>query len=407
MLKIFLQAPQFRFFFAALLVVLSYKASAQSEISGFELQRGDRVVLLGSALAENEQFYNYLEFSLSRHWPERSITFRNLGWSGDNVHGDARSYYTSPPTPFELLISQIKEANPTHVFLAYGSVEAHEGPSGIQAFEEGLEKLMTTFQELNSQVIFLSPIPQFGGASDEFLKQRNQELTRYADQLARFAQKHESVFIDLIKPLSAIGASLSDDGVHLNESGYYHLSDVIEKALGLTHSNGNILISADGKVESPYTVQMESSNLKTGQLVFRVDEPILPKPLPTQAPDGSIQPPVITIKGLKKGFYSLTANGKIVASASANAWASGLPLAQGGTWAQSDHLRQLLNKKDEVFFFKYRPLNRTYIIGFREYEQGRHVKDLEDFNVVLTWLQGQITAAKQPSQVLYELKPVK
>jgi lysophospholipase L1-like esterase len=394
------------FLFAALLLIPAPDVVSQTTNPILELKTGDRIVILGNALAENEQFYNYLEFGLSRHWPEQNITFRNLGWSGDNVFGDARSYYTSPPSPYELLMSQISEANPTHAIVAYGGVEAHDGVAGLEKFGEGLEKLLAKFEELGSNVILLSPIPQFGGATPEYIEARNRELQLYADKIAQYAQKHGCIYIDLMQPFLSIDFVVSDDGLHLNEAGYYLLSEEVEKSLGLSTSSKNLTINPDGSVESLQRVLVDSFDPKSGHLNFRKEEALLPKPLPNRQDSKGFAAPVFTIKGLKKGFYVLTANGEHVASASAKAWAEGVPIHQGGNWKQSEYLRRLLNRKDEVFFFKYRPLNRTYIIGFREYEQGRHKKDLDDFEIVLTWLQGQITEAKKPTQVQFKLSPV-
>ena len=57
----------------------------------FELKDGDRVVFVGNTLIEREQRYGYWETMLTSHFPDRRVTFRNLGWSGDTVFGDARA----------------------------------------------------------------------------------------------------------------------------------------------------------------------------------------------------------------------------------------------------------------------------------------------------------------------------
>src|SRR5262249_39075675 len=57
----------------------------------FEFKDGDRVVLIGSTLIEREQRYGYWEAALTAANPDKNITFRNLGWSGDTVWGEARA----------------------------------------------------------------------------------------------------------------------------------------------------------------------------------------------------------------------------------------------------------------------------------------------------------------------------
>ncbi|MBU6401879.1 MAG: hypothetical protein KGS61_16305, partial [Verrucomicrobia bacterium] len=49
----------------------------------FELREGDRVVFVGDTLVEREQEYGYLEARMTAQFPDRNVTFRNLGWSAD------------------------------------------------------------------------------------------------------------------------------------------------------------------------------------------------------------------------------------------------------------------------------------------------------------------------------------
>ena len=62
----------------------------------FEFRDGDRVVFLGSAFIERLQNTGYLETMLTAAIPSKNITFRNLGWSGDTVWGDARAPLRQP-----------------------------------------------------------------------------------------------------------------------------------------------------------------------------------------------------------------------------------------------------------------------------------------------------------------------
>nr|MBI1228877.1 GDSL family lipase [Cytophagales bacterium] len=376
--------------------------------SPLELEKGDRVVYLGNALMENERAFNFLEFRLTRHWPERSITFRNLGWSGDNVFGEARSYYTSPPSPYELLISQLTEAKPTHVFLAYGGMEAINGSDGLDDFEDGLETLLAKIAELGAETILISPIPQFGGATPEIIAERNQNLKLYSERMRKVAQSNNLRFVDVIEPMNKFSEKtlLSENGVHLTALGYNTLATIIEAELGLQPNLLEISINAiDGTVDSAVPVTAFTHDTKDRVIAFNITPTMLPVPAPSDYLTGGERS--LAVKGLKKGIYSLEINGQLVATASATDWEKGQNLRSGGDLDQAKYLQQLLNKKDEVFFYQYRPLNRTYIIGFREYEQGRHVNDLKDFDVVLTWLQGQITAAKVPLKMHYRLFPVR
>ncbi len=70
---------------------------AADETRPFEWKDGDRVVLIGDTLIERDQKYGYLETILTAANPDKTITFRNLGWSGDTVRGLSRAASALPP----------------------------------------------------------------------------------------------------------------------------------------------------------------------------------------------------------------------------------------------------------------------------------------------------------------------
>ena len=82
-------------------------------------------------------------------------------------------------------------------------------------------------------------------------------------------------------------------------------------------------------------------------------------------------------------------------------------IRQGRSLALSRELQEMIVKKNELFFFQYRPLNTTYILGFRSYEQGRHVKGLEEQSILIKWLEGQIALHRKPTTHVYQLSLLK
>src|SRR5688572_12340167 len=91
---------QLSVFLAAVVFVSTVRAA---EPQPFELRDGDRVAFIGGTFVEREQSYSYLETLLQSHWPDRKISFRNLGWSGDNVFGASRGYFEGADAGFSRL----------------------------------------------------------------------------------------------------------------------------------------------------------------------------------------------------------------------------------------------------------------------------------------------------------------
>ena len=372
----------------------------------FELKNGDRVVFLGNSLFEDDMQFGYLELALTTRFPDRDVTFRNLGWTGDNVFGVARSTITNPPTGYDLLLEHLTKAKPTLVFVAFGGIEAQDGEADLPVFRDGLAKLIDKIDQLGAKTILLSPIPILSADTPENRAKRNAMLEVYASAMAKMATERGKTYIDLFKPIQEVNqkATITYDGIHLNETGYYYLATLLEKSLGLPARTENISITVSKQsTEATAPVKILNSGQENTNLKFTMDERSLPIPLLETVE--AVR--VIKITGLKKGFYTLTNDKTDVITASAKDWAAGVPIRQGAAFEQASRLREMILKKNDLFYFQYRPLNTTYILGFRSYEQGRHVKGLEEQNILIKWLESQIALNRTPKASVYQLTPLK
>ncbi len=376
----------------------------------FSLKDGERVLFVGNSLFENDLPYGYLELALTTRWPDRNVTFRNIGWAGDNVFGEARSYFTNPPTPYELLLKQITDAKPTLVFVAYGGIEAYAGEEGIPDFTKGLQALIDTITRLGAKTVLLSPIPLFfTPMATESVNDRNEMLAQYTATISQIAASRGTLFMDIFNPLKELGKTIpvSDNGFHLNEAGYCQLAMVLDKQLGGTSRAQLVSIDVPKKGSATSeTAKMLKSGLDNAILQFEMESDFLPLPVPQSSTSQPISTPLLVITGLKKGSYALTADGLAVASASANQWVEGVVIRQGPDFAEAKRLKDMIVEKNELFFHQYRPHNRTYIIGFRAYEQGRHAEGLQELSLIMTWLEGQIALHRAPVSTRYQLRKI-
>jgi lysophospholipase L1-like esterase len=383
---------------------------SKKAVSPFELKNDDRVVFLGNSLFENDFQYGYLEMALTMQFPDRNVTFRNLGWTGDNVFGDGRSTFTNPPTPYQHLINNIIKAEPTVVFLAYGGTEAQEGEEGLPKFKEGLNKLLDHIDSLGARTILLSTIPVMISDTSVDMAKRNADLELYSSAIAKISADRGKQFIDIFKPIQEISkkTEIIENGVHLNETGYYNLANILTNSLGLKSEKEVATITISKQMaEASANAKILESGKEPGNLKFTIQEKYLPLPLPKQNAGIVDHAQVLKITGLKKGFYTLTANNAQVITASAIDWENGITIKQGPSFTQAAEVHEMILQKNELHFFQYRPINETYIIGFRAYEQGKHVKDLDDQSILIKWLEGQIALKRMPKEIIYQLSAVK
>ena len=123
-------------------------SASAADTNVFEFNDGDRVALIGDTFIEREQRYGYIEYLLTTQFPERNVTFRNLGWSGDTPAGASRLGFDieTPQKGLERIREQITNFNPTVVFVGYGMASSFEGEAGLKKFTTEMERLLDRFE---------------------------------------------------------------------------------------------------------------------------------------------------------------------------------------------------------------------------------------------------------------------
>jgi lysophospholipase L1-like esterase len=205
---------------------------AATAAGALELKDGDRVALIGGTFVEREQNYSYLETLLVSRWPQRKITFRNLGWSGDTVHGHARGYFDGPEQGFARLSAIVHELKPTVILLGYGMSESFDGEAGLPAFRAGLERMLDMLKDLDARTVLIGPIkhenhgpPPLSPLPDP--AEHNRALRLYADVMKEVAKQRGHRFVDLYELQPAEGSRLTENGIHLTQLGYHRAAAVI------------------------------------------------------------------------------------------------------------------------------------------------------------------------------------
>jgi lysophospholipase L1-like esterase len=204
-------------------------ASRLTAADPFKFKDGDRVVLLGSTLIEREQKYGYWELLLTLKNRDKDVTFRNLGWSGDTVFGEARNGFDTSPKGFERLVDLTLKLKPTVIVICYGHNESFEGKAGVAKFKSGVEKLLDSLAPAKARVLLMTPTPfeKIGPVADPDSK--NYELAGYRTVVRTLAYERELECVDLFKrvldsnkPTAGSGywSALTDNGLHLSHEGY-------------------------------------------------------------------------------------------------------------------------------------------------------------------------------------------
>ncbi len=381
------------------------------------LASGDRVVFVGDTLIERAAASDYWETWLTLRRPGVEIVFRNLGWSGDTVGGDARAGFDTPREGYQRLIDGVKLLQPTVVVLGYGGNQAFDGPGGIEPFQRGLNRLLDDLAPTGARFVLLGLVPHERlPAPLPNSKRSNLWRAEYNALLARTAEQRGLGFVDLFAALggpamlaehdsAAPSRPLTDNGIHLSAYGYWRAAAAVDAGLG-------------PPPEQPYEVALDLAlgeyHARGTRLVSLVTRPHLKLeliddrlPLPIspgeEGPSEPAESRVWRIQGLAEGVWQLNEDGQPAALGSASQWAQGLAVVGGPSAEQTERLRQVIRRKNELYFYRWRPQNETYLFGFRKHEQGQNAIEVPRFDPLVADQEQLILDLARPRQRTWEL----
>ena len=190
------------------LVLFSYFSSAdETKEKSFELLNGDRVLFLGNSFFERALEYGYIETAIALSFPDRDITFRNVGWDGDTVFGHSRTggrrraVFGDVEEGFQKMVEHVRLLKPSVIFLAYGANESFAGLGGVDNFKKGLQDLIEALGDGGKvRFVIISPLPVSPKflPDPSYLKERNASLMAYSKVLSTVASKLRYPFVDLL-----------------------------------------------------------------------------------------------------------------------------------------------------------------------------------------------------------------
>ena len=333
-----MKSPTFRLtslslFFSFIFSSAFVQADHHGKVSAHLLHTGDRVAFVGGGLIERARLNGYFENALTLGaGPKVSgLKFRNLGWSGDTVFNDARSYFGKPKEGRDRLKKIIDEWKPSVVLLNYGAEVALS--SGRAWTDESTVSKRSAGSWDESEAVFLEGYGQMleeirKGASDDLREivvvapppfenlgsplpdhlENNRRLARIRGALQTFAKKWNVHFVDLFGAMGgdklekeASTKAFTHDGLHFTKHGYRELASHL--ALGFGYE--------------------------------------------------AIQSDTLT-ENLRKGII----------------------------------------EKNRLFFHRWRPANETYLYLFRKHEQGNNAKEIPQSDPIIEEREKEIEAIR-------------
>lgn len=371
---------------------------------------GDHVVVLGATFIERSQLYGHIESMLTARAGSKYVTFRNLGWSGDTVYAESRGIFDTPEKGYQQMVEHVRAEEPTLIVLCYGQNEAmtDASPAAVEQFAKQLRKLHGDLQTTGARFLFLTPHPLLFAAPPIPSPTRfNHAIENYAVALRDVAAELDEPFADLFSdfPTAMANAQNSlapshlfdgdfklvsqewtDNGMHFNDAGYKRMAMMVsERSFDETLTPAQLIV--DGEAQKIAGAGVEIRNVEWNDTEVTLD---------VRSDFVRATPVGIMLKGgLNYTTAELTEfNGEKLSSAEVTR--SDDVAKTMVTDPQYDVLRDLVRRKNELYFHRWRPQNITYLYLFRKHEQGNNAAEIAMFDPLVDELEEQIHRVQQP-----------
>lgn len=202
-----------------------------------DLQAGNHVAIIGNTFADRMQHDAYLESLIEKAYPQYNLTFRNLGFAGDELTVRLRSQDFGSPDEW---LAKVK----ADVVLAFfGFNESFGGTEGLPKFKADLAAFIvaTKKQQYNGvsspKLVIFSPIAmeKINDPNMPDPTADNANIKLYTAAMAEVAAANDVQFVDLYTPSLAAYTDaktpLTINGIHLTEAGYKVIAPAMFKGL--------------------------------------------------------------------------------------------------------------------------------------------------------------------------------
>jgi putative membrane-bound dehydrogenase-like protein len=241
-----LMQPLTRILSGLVLLLAAFSPSLARAAEPFELKDGDRVLFIGDTFFEREGDYGWIETRLTAAFPDRNVTFRNLGWAADSPMGKARASFdwNKPETDWlKRVKEQVALVKPTVAFLSYGMTAALElaetkpedQPAKLEKFKKDLGTLMDAIEEVSGQkvrfVLVGSIHPDARAMYPAHVLRIVSATSEVESAIDTIANVRQARFLSVAGATAWKGKLQTDQWVHLSDEGYETAAEVFLKTL--------------------------------------------------------------------------------------------------------------------------------------------------------------------------------
>ncbi len=430
---------------AVLAAVLALATARPATADEFPLKDGDTWVMAGDSITAQHLHTNYMEAFCYARYPKLTFHIRNSGVGGNKV--------PDLITRFDYDVAAWK---PTIVSVELGMND--KGPFTTDQYIENMGKLTQKIQAIKARPVFFTASPMNDGSTMDKLG-GNARLNEYAIALKKFAAEQKAPFADqfhalidvwgknkqreaVANEIAAVKAlaqddklagvehlkaflaeqtkdpnppvSMHGDAVHPGENGQLMMAAALLKDLGADGFVSEVVLDAGGQPTRAKGCTLGPVKIAGYERIFdRLDDSI-PFPIPDEARAVLPLAPAVLelsqcgleVDGLKDGRYTLSIDGTVVATLTAEELQKGVNLTAYGTGPYADQGKEVLAavKAKEDLVGAWRGLSKT---ASADNGPAKAKEDLADLTKKVEDADAKIREAAKPRKHHFEIAPAK
>lgn len=196
-----------------------------------QLNKGDRIALIGNTLMERSQEFGQFEAMLHQQFPEHQLIVRHLAWSADAIDQQPR------PANFADTEQHLAHEKIDVIFAAFGFNESFAGEEGLADFRRKITEYVVS-QKTKSfngktapRIVLIAPIANENVANIPAADMNNGRIKLYSAVMKEVATEQKVGFADAFAETDAAmispGSDLTINGIHLNQNGDQLFSSIL------------------------------------------------------------------------------------------------------------------------------------------------------------------------------------
>ncbi|NGM65951.1 cellulase family glycosylhydrolase [Sphingobacterium sp. SGR-19] len=341
----------FKMMFLWVLITLIGSVYAQKKEDSL-FKSGDKIAFIGNSITHNGDFHHYILLYYASRFPDKKVTFYNLGIKGDNANSFLRRMdadIVPHKADWSIVMAGMNDVN-----RGLYAPEKQNEPDiqqrkerALKDFESYYDSFLTRLKRTKTNIILQKPsiYDQTGDLTAVNLVGVNDALERCGKIVDKLAKKHKVLVIDYWTIMNEVNANLQQtdvkstivgqDRVHPGPLGHFVMAYTFLKAMDTPNNVSSLTIDKGSITDVKYGT-VSNLNMLEDELTFDYREERLPFPVPPEAEKALTLIPftddfntqLLQVKDLEEGVYALTIDDILISNFTQEELAKGINLAE-------------------------------------------------------------------------------